>query len=233
MVQYEANNLTGRTSIGDRIVWMDSDIYRICVDSVRPSIAERAMGKIPPGIYLRDISEVREGIDTYNFKKNKKKPSDVDTCLSLIGSERTISLELPSKFTRDWFIQRFRLLAEDILVEQEKKIRKYKIWEHFRQLTPSETQLVNNLQSILERGVELLHHQSGKIEKSLLLFEAKTNTLFIEPINNAYFGFWSSRNAMRLNISDISEIRPGSHSFGFVKTSSTDRDNDTLSIVAS
>ncbi len=75
----------------------DSDIYRICVDAVRPSMAERAQGKIPPGLYLRDISEVREGSESYHFSHNKTPPKESDNCLSLVGSELTISLELPSK----------------------------------------------------------------------------------------------------------------------------------------
>lgn len=75
----------------------DSDIYRICVDSIRPSMAERAQGKIPPGIYLRDIAEIREGAESFQFTENKVPPRDINNCLSLVGSERTISLELPSK----------------------------------------------------------------------------------------------------------------------------------------
>lgn len=67
------------------------------MDSVRPSMAERAQGKIPPGLYLRDISEVREGADSFHFSRNKAPPKDPDNCLSLVGSELTISLELPSK----------------------------------------------------------------------------------------------------------------------------------------
>ena len=46
---------------------------------------------------MRDIAEVRGGFDTYDFRRNATPPSDPDCCLSLIGSERTISLELPGK----------------------------------------------------------------------------------------------------------------------------------------
>jgi hypothetical protein len=60
-------------------------------------MADRAQGKIPPGLYLRDISEVREGSDSFQFAKNSIQPKEPDNCLSLVGSERTISLELPSK----------------------------------------------------------------------------------------------------------------------------------------
>ena len=78
-------------------VLQDSDIYRICVDTVRPSMADRAQGKIPAGLYLRDISEVRDGSDAYQFTHNKVPPRESDNCLTLVGSERTIALELPSK----------------------------------------------------------------------------------------------------------------------------------------
>ena len=60
-------------------------------------MAERARGKIPPGLYLRDVSEIREGADSFHFDQNKHPPTDHDNCLSMVGSERTISLELPSK----------------------------------------------------------------------------------------------------------------------------------------
>ncbi len=60
-------------------------------------MAERAQGKIPPGIYLRDIAEIREGAESFQFTENKVPPRDINNCLSLVGSERTISLELPSK----------------------------------------------------------------------------------------------------------------------------------------
>jgi hypothetical protein len=60
-----------------------------------------------------------------------------------------------SQFTRDWFLTRFRLLADDILVEQERQTRQYKIWERARQLTPTETQAVAKLQGLLERGIQV------------------------------------------------------------------------------
>lgn len=60
-------------------------------------MAERAMGKIAPGIYIRDISEIREGINSYHFKHFSPRPVDDDRLLSIIGTEKTISLELPSQ----------------------------------------------------------------------------------------------------------------------------------------
>ena len=75
----------------------DSDILRVCVDDKRSTLIDRAKGKMSPGLYMRDIAEVREGFDSFDFKKNTNAPTDPDLCLSLIGSERTISLELPGK----------------------------------------------------------------------------------------------------------------------------------------
>lgn len=134
-------------------------------------MADRAQGKIPSGLYLRDISEVRDGSDAYQFTHNKSPPRESDNCLTLVGSERTIALELPSKvilllcledqflifsqFTRDWFLTRFRLLTEDILVEQEKKIRRFKFWENSRHLTEMEKSGADHLRTLLETGIQV------------------------------------------------------------------------------
>ena len=107
----------------NQLVWMDADILRICADSIRPTLVDRALGKIPPGLYLRDISEVREGYSSLDFKKSATPPQDKDRCLALVGSERTICLEMPSKFARDWFLERFRCIVNDVLTDDEKLSR--------------------------------------------------------------------------------------------------------------
>jgi len=232
MTQFETNPDTRASSITKRIVWMDSDIYRICVDTVRPSMAERAQGKIPPGLYLRDISEIREGANSFQFSENATPPENAQCCLSLVGSERTISLELPSKFTRDWFLTRFRLLAEDILVDQEREVRKYKIWEKVRQLNPIEVQSVAKLQGLLERGIQVLHHElNGNIINAVLRYASVSNDL--QLISTTQGILFSKESIMSLNISDISEVRPGSHSLAFVRSGSTANDTETLSIISS
>lgn len=67
------------------------------MDVSRPSQTDRSKGKVPPGLYLRDIGEVREGANAYDFIHNAEPPELDDQCLSLIGTERTICLQLPSK----------------------------------------------------------------------------------------------------------------------------------------
>ena len=75
----------------------DPDILRICVESTRPSQTEKSKGKIPVGLYLRDIGEVREGANAFDFLKSSDSPEYDAQCLALIGSERAICLQLPSK----------------------------------------------------------------------------------------------------------------------------------------
>jgi hypothetical protein len=66
------------------------------VDITRPTLVDRAKGKIPPGVYMRDIAEVRKGSNTFDFKSSQTPPEQDDHCLALIATERTLSLELPS-----------------------------------------------------------------------------------------------------------------------------------------
>jgi len=106
-----------------QLVWMDADLLRICIDSMRPTLVDKAIGKVAPGLYLRDISEVREGIDSLDFLLSPTPPRDKDRCMSLVGSERSLCLEMPSKFARDWFMERLRIVVADVLTEEERRSR--------------------------------------------------------------------------------------------------------------
>ena len=46
---------------------------------------------------MRDVSQVRKGKKAHDFEKSSPPPDDASCCLSLIGTERTICLQLPSK----------------------------------------------------------------------------------------------------------------------------------------
>ena len=91
----------------------------------RPTLVEKAKGKVPYGLYIRDIAEVREGAEAFDFRCNPHAPmpEEEDFCMSLIGSECSICLQCPSKFARDWFVERFQALIDDILSEEEKEVR--------------------------------------------------------------------------------------------------------------
>ena len=50
-------------------------------------------------------------------------PDEEDFCMSLIGTECSICLQYPTKFARDWFVERFQALIDDILSSDEKEER--------------------------------------------------------------------------------------------------------------
>ncbi|KAF0716338.1 hypothetical protein AaE_011133, partial [Aphanomyces astaci] len=63
------------------------------------------------GLYLADIAEVRPGLATYSFGQSPLYPI-ADKCFSIIGSERTLSLEMPTRNARDQAVSRFRVLVD-------------------------------------------------------------------------------------------------------------------------
>ena len=102
-----------------QVIWLEPDILRVCIDSRRLTAADVLNGKAVPGLYLRDIAEVRAGASSFPFKNCAHPPSTPTHCLCLLGTERTLCLEFPNKGVRDWFLERFRLVLEDVLTTEE------------------------------------------------------------------------------------------------------------------
>lgn len=50
-----------------------------------------------PGLYLRDISETRLGSNAYDFINHSDPPDHDEYCLSLIGTECVLCLQLPTQ----------------------------------------------------------------------------------------------------------------------------------------
>jgi hypothetical protein len=234
--EYAINPKTGRTEITPKVMWIETEIYRLCCDVARPSIAQKSQGFVPRGLYLRDISEIRDGTDAHPFSGDKK-PADGECCLSMIGTEGTLSLELPSQYTRDWFIARFRLITEDILTSDERRYRRFKIWEKIKALGDEDTRAARNIESLLIQGIKMEHHdKSGMVEPVLLQYSKQTNSIFIKKKSKKYFGFITKDVELKIKLSDISEIRPGSHAMSFVLSSSGSEiklDDRNASIVGS
>lgn len=233
MLHYDVS-ARGRSKKSKKIVWMDPDILRICVEVSRPSQTDKSKGKIPVGLYLRDIGEVREGANAYDFLKSSPPPEFDAQCLALIGSERAICLQLPSKFSRDWFLERFQLVIDDVLTEMEKTLRAKLRWATQGRITDAErgSNVASQLRQLLERGLQVLHHHpNGRIIQSYILFIESSNRIEIQPLERSIFSF--TQKNMGLQINDIAEIRPGTHSIGFVRSSSTDKQGECLSIIGS
>lgn len=233
MMHYNASEPTDKSRL-KKIVWMDSDILRLCVAVARPTLADRAKGKVPPGVYMRDIAEVRRGSVSYHFKKNPNPPSSDEHCLSLIATEGTLSLELPSKFARDWFFERLQLVADDILTSDEREERAARrIEAPGRPMSPTESEISHQLGQLLARGVQVMHHHPmGRIFRSVLSADSEVSVLTMQTLERTFFGY-AVVKPMQLSLTDVVEIRIGTHSFGFVGTRSTDKHNDCMSLIGS
>lgn len=73
-------------------------------------------------------------------------------------------------------------------MDQERQSRRFKIWEKARQLGPVETQSVAQLQGLLERGVQVLHHEmSGKVVEAVLKYASVSNDLQLVSKREGFF----------------------------------------------
>jgi len=151
--------------------------------------------------------------------------------------ERTISLEMPDKFARDWFLERFRLLMTDIMSESENLIRKYKPWYYnTRNTLPMDNKALDQiyvLKRLLIKGIEVVHHQfDGTITKSVFKYIESNGLIELKTSYVNMFGF-VSYSYKRCKLLDIAELRPGTHSYGFVQTDFVSNHAETLSIISS
>jgi hypothetical protein len=104
---------------------------------------------------MRDIAEVRKGDESFDFKENIFRPTNAEHCLSLIGTERTLSLELPGKLERDWFYERLQLVAQDILTDGEKAEKAKWSLKADVPLSAEEKNAAAHLRNVLSQGVQV------------------------------------------------------------------------------
>jgi hypothetical protein len=222
-----------------QVVWLEPENLRICVDSRRMTPTDTMKGKKSPGLYLRDIAEIRGGADAFFFKKATPPPESPQRCISLIGTEMTICLEFPTNDVRDWFLERFKLVHEDVLSQDELVEWKQRTMPSTKEaLSFPELSAAQQMMALLTRGVQILHHnKGGKVVRSNIYYEQASHHLTIRPVETPFFSsllfgvFRGAHVEQWLHLSDIVEIRPGSHSFGFVRTESTDKWGECMSIV--
>lgn len=235
LIHYETLNMLIGGKKNKKIFWMDADVLRFCCEFTRPTLTDRAKGKVAYGLYLRDIAEVREGAEAYDFRRNPSPPApdEEDKCLSLIGTECCLCLQFPTKFTRDWFLERFQLIIDDVLTEQEKILRRgrnLKTWL-FASLNEEQLFSAEQMRSLLLRGIQILHHHpNGSVIRSYIVYDEENKRLLVQPVKTYWFSFFQPK-LVSLHISDISEIRPGTHAVGFVRTNSTDKGSECLSLI--
>lgn len=231
LTHYEVNNGLRRTfSIQPKVVWLNPDSLRLCVSVSRPPVVQ---SKVYTGVYLRDITDVVGGADTFGFASQPEPPSSHEQCLSLVASENTLCLQLPSEFSRDWFLERIRLLCDDILTANERSLRESISWTKMNNrlvFKDSFTEIARTTQELLEKGVAVLcHTPSGDITESTLLYNANEERLIVSKTAGGIFKFAARDRGV--NVSDIYSLRPGTHSYGFVQTNSQNEKQENVSRV--
>jgi hypothetical protein len=223
-----------------QVLWLEPEILRVCVDRRRLTATDQMSGKKAKGLYLRDLAEIRSGSATYQFKNAVRKPENDNHCLALIGTECTLSLEFPDQETRDWFLERLKLVLDDVLTMDEINERNQRNSKTglVSALSSDETAAAQQLMALLQRGIQILHHnKAGKVLRSSVYYDADTQCLSVKATDSSFFSFFGNigmgqqQQNLSLHMSDIAEIRPGSHSYGFVGTDSTDKGAECMSIV--
>lgn len=234
MVHYEVHNMGLRTTYANstKILWLNPDSLRLCITKNRPPISDE---RLYPGVYLRDVAEVVGGDHTFAFATHPEKPNSQEQCLNIIASERTLCLQLPSEFSRNWFLERLRLLCDDILTTNEKNLRDSIKWTKMSNRLPFQDfhrEIAESTQSLLEKGVDVkFHTNGGKIHDCTLFYDPDQRRLEVKKTTGFFKFVFQTRG---INLSDIYSLRPGTHSFGFVQAKSeNEKQENCMSIIGS
>ncbi|ETW00017.1 hypothetical protein H310_07457 [Aphanomyces invadans] len=200
-------NYTGKVK-SRRILCFSPVVGKPMTSSVRYLF--RASTRLLPtekGLYLADIAEVRPGLATYSFSQSPLLPI-ADKCFSIIGSERTLSLEMPSRNARDQAVSRFRVLVD--VLQGPECILASREWMTptvaGKPLPPSK---IENVYASLLAGVHVLRH-SNKVRAvdHILWVDLTTQTLHCGTTKQPPL-------ARGVALTDITEIRKGVNSHGF------------------
>ena len=115
---------------------------------------------------------------------------------------------------------------------EEKERRKWStLYASVAEVSPGEATAANHMAEVLGQGVQIMSHNPvGQVLRSILTFDSRSRTLTLQPTDRSYLGFLANQ-PLTVKVSDVVEIRLGTHSIGFVRTVSTDRFKDCVSII--
>ena len=235
IMQYKAGSNKRKGDKIRQVIWLEPELLRICVDSRRITSADVQRSVTGTGLFLRDIAEIRGGCNAFAFRNSVYPPENDNFCLSLIGTETTICIEFPTQFIRDWFLVRFHLVMDDVLSEEEQDARAKRNLRTgmLTGLSFEESAASQQMLALLKRGIQIHHHNHhGSIVRSMIFYDHDMGRLCLRQSDNGLFSFFSGGSiSASVAMSDIAEVRPGSHSYGFVLTDSTDKSSECMSIV--
>lgn len=97
-----------------------------------------------------------------------------------------------SQFSRDWFLERFKLIIDDVLTELEKSLRAKIAWtltsDTSMDVEGGASTVSAQMRALLERGLQVLHHHpSGRIIRSYISFSEASQSITIQPMERSFF----------------------------------------------
>ncbi len=75
----------------------------------------------------------------------------------LTAVDNSFFLSTLLKFARDWFLERLKLVADDVLTEDERAARNSRRCNRVKTFSSAEVDTANHLQGVLKRGVQVTH----------------------------------------------------------------------------
>jgi hypothetical protein len=158
------------------------------------------------GLFIRDIAEVRSGSDAFHFGSRRGSPDLNRLCLTLVGSEKSYSLRLPSKNARDWLLGHLNRLIQEVTPESTYALHELRggvVGE--RPLFVAEPHFtIEDAIATFQRGVEVKHQtENGSAMKVLSVDQSGSSLRFASPSNP------NDAGNITLPMKDVSQIRLG------------------------
>eukprot|EP01038_Epipyxis_sp_PR26KG_P016196 gene16196-22030_t len=184
------------------VLWIDvcedPALSRICVNTreVFELPRECEDERLAYGVFVSDIAEVRRGVSSYGFRMTNHMWIKPHLCLSIVGSERTLDIQLTSQdeIKRNQLIDTLNLLATQSLKQTEitlrhRQYRRLQVLPSLRTY-PSKTcrKIIEDssmLTQLLLQGIdvdeEIYSSIQGKVchVKKILKFDVKQRKLLI------------------------------------------------------
>ncbi|OQR92123.1 hypothetical protein ACHHYP_04041 [Achlya hypogyna] len=193
-------------SDGDRLVMrpLHSTSMRLLTSPLSFNRRRTILAVRDKGLFLRDIAEVRAGTCTVGFTRCKLEASE-DQCFSIVGSERTWDLELPTPAARDQAVARLRGIL-DVLQDNQAMLANRK-WATPHQ-GPIPVAKIERAYAILVAGIQVTRYMQNLVP-ALSFF-------WINPMTQrACIGDTKACVLKSVHLDDVGEIRLGINSVGF------------------
>ncbi|OQR97702.1 hypothetical protein THRCLA_06884 [Thraustotheca clavata] len=197
---------------------------RFITKSVSFSRRKAVTAKRDKGIYLQDIAEIRPGAVSLAFPNLSFSHPMPKYCFSIISSEQTWDLELPTTAARDQAVARFRVIL-DVLQDSTSMLasRGWVIPHHATSLPIAK---IETLFGALVSGIQVTRYHTG--------MPPARNFLWIDPSTlRICVGETKERVFKSLSMIDVAEVRKGINSVAFYTLGVPPPASQCFSIIAS